>query len=332
MKDRQSKLFRWALWWGLGIMVACLAVMVFDSLATMGENSSDAFDQPMWGALYTIIYRFGIWPMVIFIGIIAPVYEELIFRLWGNGKNWTGYTSVVLMALFSTNTAWWVALIVLAAGIAVMTVYRADRTRRLFALMLFSSLVFALVHIGNYTPGENILMFAVAVLHKFGMGLIASYLVINHNILWSMGLHILNNGILALLLGVGFNEVANETTVVETESYRITMQPVLTKSQDRSDYLCGWLNDSVFYDITSPDFAAELFISWGDHGANPLAFKSNEIYYPKVEMKVEMLGGSKEYSAVIHAMEKEGWIALDTVGDTVHIHNTYNPLEKMGSL
>ena len=182
--------------------------------------------------LYMIIYQFGIWPMVIFIGVIAPIYEELVFRLWGNGKNWTGYTSVALMALFSMGIAWWVAPIILAVGIAIMIVYRSDRTKRLFSLMLFSSLAFALIHIGNYDSSQNLPMFLVAVLHKFGMGLIASYLVINHNLLWSIGLHLLNNGILAMLLGVNFNVVAKETTVIEREDFRITMQPVLTKSQD----------------------------------------------------------------------------------------------------
>ena len=232
MKSQKPKLFRWALWWGLGIMVVCLAVIVFDGITTMGSSSNDDAGSPIMDYLYMIIYQFGIWPMVIFIGVIAPIYEELVFRLWGNGKNWTGYTSVALMALFSMGIAWWVAPIILAVGIAIMIVYRSDRTKRLFSLMLFSSLAFALIHIGNYDSSQNLPMFLVAVLHKFGMGLIASYLVINHNLLWSIGLHLLNNGILAMLLGVNFNVVAKETTVIEREDFRITMQPVLTKSQD----------------------------------------------------------------------------------------------------
>ena len=68
---------------------------------------------------------------------------------------------------------------------------------------------------------------------------------------------------------------------------------------------------------------------YGGHDANPFAFKSDDIFYPKMEMKVEMLGGSKNYNVVVRAMVQEGWITLDTVGDTIHIHNTYNPLENL---
>ena len=48
--------------------------------------------------------------------------------------------------------------------------------------------------------------------------------------------------------------------------------------------------------------------------------------YPKMRIKVEMFGEDKDYNAVVRTMEKEGWIALDTVGDTLKIRNTYDPL------
>ena len=331
MNTHKPKLFRWALWWGLGIMVACLAVMVVDGITTMGSTTNDDFGGPFMDYLYRIIYQYGIWPMVIFIGVIAPVYEELAFRLWGNGKNWTGYISVVLMALFSMNIAWWLAPITLAVGIAIMVVYRSDRTKRLFSLMLFSSSVFALIHIGNYDSSQNMLMFLVAVLEKFGMGLVASYLVINHNLLWSIGLHILNNSISALLLGICFNKVANESTVIETEEYRITMQPVLTKDQMPHTYTTGWPCDSVFTEIGCPSYAAQSMVQI-DHRGDSAAIASVSAEwksYPMMNVKVEMLGGSRDWSAVVHTMEKEGWIAIDTSADGIYIRNTYNPLESL---
>lgn len=32
---KKTKLFRWALWWGLGIVIACLAVIVIDAVVNM---------------------------------------------------------------------------------------------------------------------------------------------------------------------------------------------------------------------------------------------------------------------------------------------------------
>lgn len=331
MKTRNPKIFRWALWWGLGITVACLVTLVVDSIATMGDTAGGEFEAQTLDSLYSIIYKFGIWPMIIFIGVVAPVYEELVFRLWGNGKRWTGYTSVALMTLFSLSFAWWVAPIVLAAGIAIMVVYRSNLTRRLFMLMLFSSLVFALMHIGNYSADESLPMFIVAVLHKFGMGLLASYLVINYNILWPIGFHILNNGVMAILLGMAFNTAATKTTVIEeNENYRITMTPAVTESQASEECgVSGWVNDSVFVKTNSPDFAAEMFLNDPYHNDSRYNAVSEMKFYPKMNIKVEMLGGSRDYESVINTMAKEGWIALDTVGDTIRIRNTYSPLDRL---
>lgn len=334
MSDPKQKLFRWALWWGLGIVVVCLAVLLINDINSLfnpsdGTPSSEETDLPVLDYLYRIIFKIGIWPMVIFIGVIAPIYEELIFRGWGNGKSWTGYITVTLMALFLATLGWWVGLIALVAGITILVIFDSDRTKRLFALMILSSLLFALAHIANYNASENLLIFILGVLHKFGMGLVASYLVINHNILWAMGFHILNNGILAVLLGIGFSVDSNNETVIETDDYRITMKPMLTENRMPDTYDCGWLNDSVFFYIESPDIAAELIINYGDHETPSMDIQSEWKPYPKMKIKVEMLGGSRDYNAVLHTMEKEGWIALDTVDDAITIRNTYNPLEDL---
>lgn len=96
---KKPKLFRWALWWGLGIVIACLAAIVIDAVMNMDKTDADEMSTPIMGAFYKLIYNFGIWPIVLYIGLIGPIIEELCFRLWGNGKQWTGYTSVALMAL-----------------------------------------------------------------------------------------------------------------------------------------------------------------------------------------------------------------------------------------
>ena len=325
---KKTKLFHWALWWGLGIVIACLAVIVIDAIMNMDKTGADEMSTPIMGAFYKLIYNFGIWPIVLYIGLVGPVVEELCFRLWGNGKQWTGYTSVALMALWMLSLGWLAAAIALGAGIAVMIVYHNDRTRRLFALMLLSSLLFAAAHIGNYNPSGSLTMFLVAVLHKFGMGLAASYLVINHNILWSMGLHILNNGVLAVIFGVGVGMAADTVTTAENKDCRITLRPVLTKSADKDTYVQGWLDDSTYTDIGTPGNIAQ----WSD--------------YPKAEITVVMLGGCRDYTRPVRLMEEKQWIAIDTVehadsvrtmhvGDssytiaverTVSIRNTYEPL------
>lgn len=328
---RKPRLFRWALWWGLGIMIVCLAAIVVDALVNGDSSAADEMSAPVMGAFYRMIYHFGIWPIVLYIGVIGPVFEELCFRLWGNGKRWTGYTSVVLMALWMTAYGWWAGASALAAGVAIMVVWRHDEKRRLFAMMLLSSVLFALVHIGNYEPGANVPMFVVAVLHKFGMGLAASYLVINYNLLWSIGLHILNNSVLALMFGLAVDKVADTVTTVEDEACRITLRPVLTKGADKDTYVQGWLDDSTYTDISTPGNIAQTLNSIAHMEGSTTQCDYTWTGYPKAEVKVEMLGGSRDYTRAVHLMEAQGWVAIDTVkrddgSFTFKIRNTYDPL------
>lgn len=330
---RKPRLFRWALWWGLGIVIVCLAAIVVDALVNGDNAAADEMSAPVMGAFYRMIYHFGIWPVVLYIGMIGPVIEELCFRLWGNGKRWTGYTSVALMALWMTAYGWWAGALALAAGVAIMVVWRHDEKRRLFAMMLLSSVLFALVHIGNYEPGANVPMFLISVLHKFGMGLAASYLVINHNLLWSIGLHILNNSVLAVIFGLAVDMAANEVTTVEDEACRITLRPVLTAGAESEGMNQGWLSDSTYTYCSTPGYAAHMLNSMAhlvtDNSTEMCEYEWQE--YPRTEITVEMLDGSRDFTRAVHLMEAQGWVAIDTVkrddgSFTFKIRNTYDPL------
>lgn len=334
--SRKPKLFRWALWWGLGIMVVCLAIIIIDAVVTMNHPSGESIDNQMMDIIYSLVYDFGIWPIIIYLGIIGPIIEELCFRSWGNGKSWTGFISVVLITLWAAALAWWLALITLCAGIAIMVAFEHDKSRRLFALMLYSSLFFALIHIGNYDPSEGVVMFIIAILHKFGMGLLASYLAINHGLLWSITLHVVNNSIIAAMMGVGFNMAANEVVKIDTEEFSITMRPVLTSSKEPENNESGWLNDSVFTSYNCPSYVPYYmgtFDSVTNDSEQDLPNTYTEVDYEWSEhawiyIKVVMHGGSHNYIGVTREMEKEGWIAIDTNEDgNLFIRNTYDPLK-----
>ena len=119
---RKPRLFRWALWWGLGIMVICLAILIVYSLTN--PSAFEGADGPMKTYIYSLIYHYGIWAMVIYMGVLGPIIEEIGFRLWGNGKMWTGIVSVILMALWGLAVGWWFSLLALCAGIAILVIYK----------------------------------------------------------------------------------------------------------------------------------------------------------------------------------------------------------------
>lgn len=146
-RTNKPKLFRWALWWGLGIIAVCLTIIIIK-----GE-SLEGFDTPLMDAIYSMVYRFGILPIVLYIGIIGPVMEEFVFRLWGNGKLWTGITSIILMALFALAVGWWLSLLTIVCGVSILVYFRDDRSNKFYTNYVENS------YFGNVAGFANQAMF-----------------------------------------------------------------------------------------------------------------------------------------------------------------------------
>ena len=311
-KTKKPKLFRWALWWGLGIVVTCLTIVIIK-----GE-SLEGFDAPIMNAIYNMVYQFGILPVVLYIGIIGPIIEELVFRSWGNGKLWTGISSIILMALFALPVGWWLSLIAIVCGVFILSCFRDDRKKKLFSLMILSSILFAVAHAGNYNGEGQVFFLFVSVLHKFGFGLVASYLVINYNLFWSMVFHALNNSIGATPFLIGFNSINNEMTVIENEDFRLEMRTVLVKdntlnTSKQFQYgatgtyfgnVAVFANQAMYFDVTdqgiNPNFDT-LIMALPDSGA-----------YPYCDFNLSFKKEPFNYHRLLSALEEKGLIEIDT--------------------
>ena len=313
-RTNKPKLFRWALWWGLGIIAVCLTIIIIK-----GE-SLEGFDTPLMDAIYSMVYRFGILPVVLYIGIIGPVMEEFVFRLWGNGKLWTGITSIILMALFALAVGWWLSLLTIVCGVSILVYFREDREKKLFSLMLLSSAVFAVAHAGNYNgEGQKFILF-VSVLEKFGFGLVASYLVINYNLFWSIVFHVANNSLLAIPFFIGFNSINKEVRVIENEDFRLEMRTVLVedKDLDRSNkFYTNYVENSYFGNVAGFANQAMFYDVWSQ-GMDPnydtvtLAMVNYE-EYPKCHFNLTFKQEPINYHRLINTLVEEGLIEIDTM-------------------
>lgn len=312
-RTNKPKLFRWALWWGLGIIAVCLTIIIIK-----GE-SLEGFDTPLMDAIYSMVYRFGILPVVLYIGIIGPVMEEFVFRLWGNGKLWTGITSIILMALFALAVGWWLSLLTIVCGVSILVYFREDREKKLFSLMLLSSAVFAVAHAGNYNgEGQKFILF-VSVLEKFGFGLVASYLVINYNLFWSIVFHVANNSLLAIPFFIGFNSINKKVRVIENEDFRLEMRTVLVedKDLDRSNkFYTNYVENSYFGNVVGFANQAMFYDVW-NQGMDPnydtltLAMVNYE-EYPKCHFNLTFKQDPINYHRLINTLAEEGLIEIDT--------------------
>lgn len=312
-KTKEPKLFKWALWWGLGIVVVCLTIILI-----IGE-SSEGFEAPIMNAIYSMVYQFGILPVALYVGLGGPILEEFVFRSWGNGKLWTGITSILLMALFAFAVEWWLSLLTIACGAFILIYFRDDRKKKLFSLIILSSIVFAVTHAGNYNGEDHGVMMFVSVLQKFGFGLVASYLVINYSLFWSMVLHAVNNSLFAIPFLIGLNAVNNEVKVVENADLRLETHTVLVedKQLDMSNRFitnaventyfgnaAGFANQAMYYDVlsqgTNPDYDTVM-----------LADVNNSVF-PKCHFNLSFKQEPINYHRLLHTLVEEGMVEIDT--------------------
>lgn len=331
---RKPRLFRWALWWGLGVVVVSLVALIV--YAIINPAAVSEMNAPLMRAIYSMVCRFGVWPLIIYMGWVGPIIEELSFRLWGNGKNWTGIVSVILMALWCLNVGWWFALLALCAGIAILMVFNEDRDKRLFVLMLFSSVLFAVAHKGNYEGNWFVVL--IGVVHKFGFGLLASYLVVNHNILWSMGLHIINNSIVVLPLVLTMGQT-DTVEIIENTSFCLEVRPEVAHNDSISEENSFFVDtDTNYYFGSTSNFAGQAWIyeAW-QKGVDPNGDSVNIVTdnaYPHCSFKLIYKTQPFDHHGLIVAMEHAGFIKIDTTYNEIDkktvldIKSTYDPLSK----
>lgn len=316
---RKPRLFRWALWWGLGIIVSSFVALIV--YAIINPSEIEGMNAPLMKAVYSLIFRFGIWPVVIYMGLVGPIIEELSFRLWGNGKNWTSIVSVIVMALWCLTIGWWFSLIALCAGIAILMIFKEDRNKRLFVLMLFSSALFALAHMGNYDGNWFVVL--MGVIEKFGFGLLASYLVVNHNILWSMGLHVINNSIVTIPLVLSIGQTATIETF-NNDNFILEIRSVVVHNDSISEENSFFADaDTNYYFGNTASFAGQAMIYEAmQNGIDPNGDSIRIVTdndYPKCSFNLVYTTQPYDHHGLIVTMEKAGLIKIDT---------TYNDIEK----
>ena len=312
-RTKEPKLFKWALWWGIGIVVACLTILIIN-----GESLED-FGSPMMDVFYSMIYRFGIFPFILYIGLVGPIMEEFVFRLWGNGKMWTGITSILLMALFANAIGWWLSLITLVCGVFILVYFRDDRKKKLFSLMMLSSILFAVAHAGNYNGEGHWFMLFVSVLEKFGFALVASYLVINYSLFWSIVFHVVNNSLIAIPFLFGVNAINKEVKVVENEDFRLETRTVLIedKQLDMSNkFYTNAVKNTYFGNAAAFANQAMYYDVW-NQGTDPnydTVMIANVDYdeFPKCHFNLTFKQEPINYHRLLNTLTEEGLIEIDT--------------------
>ena len=147
--------------------------------------------------------------LFIFSGIfLAPILEEPIFRLHLDLKKssiWWG----IGLSVFILGQAWWLWIALL--GYLFFLLYQVNQgTPPSLKFVLWTSAAFfALVHMGNFTDFDYTKYFywvPFMVGAQFIVGLVLSYIRLNHGMRWAILFHGVYNAVL-IILAIYFYEV-----------------------------------------------------------------------------------------------------------------------------
>ena len=304
---KKEKQFRWALWWGLGIVLITIGLLSIPGI--------DDGNDPVGDLLLDLLSSSFI-ILILAIGIIIPILEEICFRLWGNGKKWTGIVSSILMAIVIMGVInWYTGLICLGVGL-VITLAIKDTKPRLLAMMFFSSVLFMIGHKSNYSG--DLFPTILGMVEKFGFGLLASYLVINHNILWSMALHILNNTISCIILYFSIANIAPTTFTIQ-DRCDVTIRPMILDKDAQSNYYMIATEDTVsdvekLENIVRSMLDTELAAHGNDVTNDTIVVNADSRLSVVCSLQIVYAPGVEhDTKPIVNELQKMGWIELDTV-------------------
>lgn len=139
------------------------------------------------------------WLVAIFAIIIAPLVEEPIFRLHLDLKKSSIWWSMILSLLFAM--AIWFPIIFIGYMIFLLIRVSSDNPPSLKFVVYFSAAFFGLVHITNFKDfdyGQYFYYIPFLVAIQFWIGLVLSYIRLNHGMKWAILFHGVYNTIFIL--------------------------------------------------------------------------------------------------------------------------------------
>ncbi len=156
--------------------------------------------------------RFPVVFLMLSVCIVAPILEEFLFRYWTKSRK-----RIITLGLFALmggyvalSTFWWLGVGGFLLCTSLDYLLRDRNDTRTVALMLATSMVFALAHITEFSAFNIDAILCLTEL--FSLGLVACWLVYNLGFWWACLLHALNNTVAILIV----------ILMPTTPSYKIT--------------------------------------------------------------------------------------------------------------
>lgn len=178
----------------LGLLVLTLLIIIPYALI-LEAAGMDQFDHKLEELL-----KDNKWVVAILAIFLAPILEEPIFRLHLDLKKSSIWWGIGLSVLMLGEVWWPVALLWVYLLFLLFRVSKRNPPNLKYVVWI-SSALFALVHIGNFKDfdyGQYFYWVPFMVGVQFMIGLVLSYIRLNHGMKWSMIFHGVYNAVLII--------------------------------------------------------------------------------------------------------------------------------------
>lgn len=196
-------------------------VMYFLDSTWVKENVYDSSDSSMLETLTNLPAGF----VFLLLSVIAPLWEETVFRLWMNLKFWsipiftTGATVIVLLN-FSTSLALFLGVLVLILTLANIRAVKHHMDIHFKWWFYASAVLFGMAHLGNHQLEWGALLFT---LPQVTIGIAIGFIRAQYGMLAGVITHGLWNGLIGIALVLPYiegkwHEVHNDQIHVSWEA------------------------------------------------------------------------------------------------------------------
>ena len=209
------------LWIGLALWFGSIALRTILSLCGYEMPGQNLMLEELKDSLSVGI-------LLVAMGVVAPILEEYFFRYWAvsRKKVLTLILFAVMNAFVALSTFWWLGVVGFLLCVSLDYFLRDRVDARNLALMLATSLLFALSHAMEFT--EFSIDTVLCLTDLFGFALTACWLVYNLGFWWACLLHALNNTVALLIVILSPSTLLYTPTAVsfETPLYSASLQPI----------------------------------------------------------------------------------------------------------
>lgn len=196
------------------LLVISIALFIIGIiLKALFDTNDDFFNDP----IYKFIMEMPWFVVVFLVVIFAPIMEEIAFRSWACKKRYWKWISFDVSTIFVVVTNVYVGIVYGLVFLSVILLLKNKPKLQLFSLLILTSLTFASLHYGNLQPKSFLLAFP----QYLGIGLLLSFFALRFNLLTSILVHALNNGIALFALGL-FSPV-EKPVKLENTTYKATL-------------------------------------------------------------------------------------------------------------